>query len=253
MYSFVKRLFDISVSFVMILVLSPLLLLLYVLGAIFNGFPVIFKQPRPGKNGKIFYLYKFRSMNNKKDKDGNLLPDSKRITRFGKFIRATSLDELPQLFNVLKGDMSIVGPRPKLIKDVIFYSKDVKSLAVRPGITGLAVVNGRNENTWESNFIYDKIYTEKISPMLDIKIMFKTVGVVLSRRGNNDGTQDIVDYYYPNYLLRMGRITREQYDMGLAKAKFIEEEFRKSKSFRKKFVFSESFEEDYDLQERISN
>ncbi len=250
MYRFFKRLLDIFISFVMMIVLSPLLLLLVILTAIFNGFPVIFSQPRPGKNGKIFYMYKFRSMTNKRDANGNLLPDSQRITKFGTFIRKTSLDELPQLWNVLKGDMSLIGPRPRLIKDVTFYTPDkMKAFEVKPGITGLSAVNGR-DNTWDSAFIYDRIYVEKMSLKMDLSIVFKTIRTVLSKKGVNDGTTDVVDYYYPDYLLRIGRITREEYNAGLTKARFIEEEFRKSRSFRKKYAISKEYEEDYDLQEK---
>lgn len=254
MYKFFKRLFDIVISLVALIVLSPVFLLMIILTAIFHGFPVIFKQPRPGKGGKIFYMYKFRSMTNKKDENGNLLPDSKRITKFGKFIRKTSLDELPQLWNVLKGDMSLIGPRPKLIKDVTFYAPcNMKSLEVKPGITGLSVVNGRNDNTWESMFVYNEIYVDKMSLGMDISIIFRTVYTVLSKKGVNDGSTDVIDYYYPDYLLRIGRITREEYNMGLAKAKFIEDEFRRSKSFRKKYAISDEYEEEYDLQEKTIN
>ena len=250
MYKFFKRLFDIFISLIALIVLSPVYLILGVLVACFNGFPIIFKQPRPGKDGKIFRMYKFRSMTSKKDQNGNLLPDSKRITKFGSFIRKTSLDELPQLWNVLKGDMSLVGPRPRLIKDAVFYPSYVKSLDVRPGITCLAHVNGRNLNTWESVFIYDAMYVDKMSLGLDIKILFKTVSVVLKRTGTNDGTQDMQDYYYADYLLRMGIITEEEYNEGILRAKRIENEFRSSRKFRKKFSLRYREVEDFDLQEK---
>jgi len=251
MYNFFKRFFDLSVSLVAIIMLSPILLVLYILTALFNGFPAVFKQPRPGKNGKIFMLYKFRSMTNKKDKNGNLLPDSQRITKFGRFIRATSLDELPQLFNIVKGDMSIIGPRPRLVKDVIFYSKDVKSLQVRPGITGLAQVNGRNNNTWESSFTYDAIYTKKLSLGLDTKIFFKTFVVVLKRTGVNDGQTDVQDYYYGDYLLRVGKISQEEYDQKMQQAKRICQEFVSSKKFRKHFAMKSSEVEDFDFEHKL--
>ena len=122
---FVKRFLDFTIALIGILVLSPIFILVYLLNVIFVGFPAIYKQARPGKDHKLFYIYKFRSMNNKKDKDGNLLPDEMRITKFGKIMRKTSLDELPQLFNILKGDMSIIGPRPRLVKDMVFYDKNV--------------------------------------------------------------------------------------------------------------------------------
>ncbi len=250
MYKFFKRFFDIFISLVALIVLSPVFLILSILVACINGFPIIFKQPRPGKGGKIFMMYKFRSMTNKKDSKGNLLPDSKRVTKFGSFLRKTSLDELPQLWNVLKGDMSLVGPRPRLIKDAVFYPEYVKSLDVRPGITCLAHVNGRNNNTWESVFIYDGIYVDKMSLKLDLKILFKTVSVVLKKTGTNDGTQDMQDYYYADYLLRVGIINQDEYSSGINRAKKIEQVFRASKSFRKKFTITYKEAEEFDLQEK---
>ena len=134
---FVKRFFDFMLSLFAIIILSIPLLLVYLMTLMFLGAPALYKQARPGKNHKVFYIYKFRSMNNKKDKDGNLLPDAERITKFGKFLRKTSLDELPQLFNILKGDMSFIGPRPRLVKDMLFYDyDDYKYYIVRPGLTG---------------------------------------------------------------------------------------------------------------------
>ncbi len=251
MYKFFKRFCDISISLVALIVLSPVLLLLCVLTAIFNGAPVIFKQPRPGKDGKIFMLYKFRSMSNKTDKNGNLLPDSQRITKFGKFIRKTSLDELPQLVNIVKGDMSIIGPRPRLVKDVIFYSPNVRSLKVRPGITGLSQVNGRNNNTWESSFIYDALYIQKQSLGLDAKIFFKTFEVVLKQTGVNSGETDVQDYYYGDYLLRVGKITQEEYNEKMQKAKQICDEFVASKKFRKHFAMKSDMVEDFDFEHKL--
>ena len=251
MYKFFKRFSDIVISLVALIMLSPILLILSILVAIFHGAPVIFKQPRPGKDGKIFMLYKFRSMSNKTDSMGNLLPDSQRITKFGKFIRITSLDELPQLVNILKGDMTIVGPRPKLVKDVIFYDKNHKSLAVKPGITGLAQVNGRTNNTWESNFIYDAVYVDKMSLKLDIKIFFKTFAVVLNRKGVNSGETDVQDYYYADYLLRVGKITQEEYNEKLQLSKKIIEEFNASRRFRKHFAIKSSAEEEFDFEHKM--
>ena len=251
MYKFFKRFADIVICSVALVVLSPILLALCILTAIFNGAPVIFKQPRPGKDGKIFMLYKFRSMSNKTDANGNLLPDSQRITKFGKFIRKTSLDELPQLVNIIKGDMSIVGPRPRLVKDVIFYNSNVRSLKVRPGITGLSQVNGRNNNTWESSFIYDGLYVQKQSLGLDTKIFFKTFAVVLKQTGVNSGETDVQDYYYGDYLLRVGKITQEEYNEKIAKAKRICEEFVASKKFRKHFAIKNEKVEDFDFEHKI--
>lgn len=251
MFKFFKRFCDIVISLVALIVLSPLLLLLCLLTAIFNGAPVIFKQPRPGKDGKIFMLYKFRSMSNKTDKNGNLLPDSQRITKFGKFIRKTSLDELPQLVNIVKGDMSIVGPRPRLVKDVIFYGPNVRSLKVRPGITGLSQVNGRNNNTWESSFIYDALYIQKQSLGLDTKIFFKTFEVVFKQTGVNSGETDVQDYYYGDYLLRVGKITQEEYNEKMQKAKMICDEFVASKKFRKHFAMKSDMVEDFDFEHKL--
>lgn len=252
MYKFFKRFCDIMISLCALICLSPIFLLLIIFTAIFNGVPVFFKQPRPGKNGKIFMLYKFRSMTNKKDSNGDLLPDSKRITKFGKFLRASSLDELPQLINMLKGDMSLIGPRPKLVKDVIFYSPEVKSLMVRPGITGLAQVNGRNDNTWESLFTYDALYVKKMSLGLDAKIFFKTFEAVFKRTGVNSGATDVQDYYYGDYLLRVGKITQEEYNEKMRKAKQIVKEFNSSRGFRKHFVMSNCDElEELDLEQKI--
>jgi len=250
MYSFFKRFLDITISLTALILLSPVLIILSILVAIFIGNPIIFKQPRPGKNGKIFMLYKFRSMTNKKDERGELLPDSKRITKFGKFIRETSVDELPQLINILKGDMSIIGPRPRLVKDVVFYGKNIKSLDVRPGLTGLREVNGRNNNTWESSFVYDAIYVKKKSFKLDVMIFFKTFVAVLKRTGTNSGETDILDYYYGDHLLRLGKITQEEYNEKMKEAKKICEEFALSKDFRKNFEMKNDSIEDFDLEHK---
>lgn len=254
MYKFVKRTFDLTFSLFALIGLSPILLIIAILTAIYHGNPVIFKQPRPGKDGKIFMMYKFRSMSNAKDKNGNLLPDSKRITKFGKFLRASSLDELPQLINIIKGDMSIIGPRPRLVKDAIFYNEDVKSLMVKPGLTGLYQVNGRANNTWESGFTYDAIYVDKMSFKLDTKIFFKTFSAVFSKNGVNTGETDWQDYYYGDYLLRVGKISQEEYNEKIRKAKRIVQEFTVSKSFRKHFAMkSEKKLEDLELEEDIIN
>ena len=248
---FFKRVIDFTLSFIAIIFLSPIFIITTILVGCFIGFPVVFKQPRPGKDGKIFMMYKFRSMTNKKDKDGNLLPDAQRITKFGTFIRKTSLDELPQFWNVLKGDMSFIGPRPKLIKDVLFFPKDTKTLDVRPGITGLAQANGRTNNTWESTFVYNDIYVNNMSFKMDIKIIFKTISTVAKQTGVNDGTTDMRDYYYPDYLLRIGKISQNEYNEGIQRAKTIEKEFVSSRSFRKRFVLKPTdMQEDFDLQER---
>lgn len=222
---FLKRFFDFMLSLIMILILSPILLIIYLLTLIFNGAPVIYKQARPGKNHKIFYIYKFRSMNNKKDKDGNLLPDAERITKFGKFLRKSSLDELPQLFNILKGDMSFIGPRPRLVKDMLFYPEDVYPYYIgRPGLTGPTQTTGRNQNTWEQVFEKDIEYMHNVTFGNDIKIFFKTFTSIFTSTGQShaeneeDKQKEKVksqEYYYADYILRIEKINKEQYDKGM--------------------------------------
>ena len=183
-----KRPLDIFFSFVIILVLSPILLIIYLATVIFLGFPGLFKQDRPGKNEKVFKLYKFRTMTNARDKKGRLLPDDKRLTKFGKFLRSTSLDELPELFNILKGDMSFVGPRPLLAEYIPYYtSKERRRHDVRPGMTGLAQVSGRNSLNWDQRFALDIKYINSITFKGDLAIVFKTIGVVFKRSGISDG------------------------------------------------------------------
>lgn len=181
---FFKRPLDFTLASLSILLLSPVFLIIAVLVKIKLGSPVIFKQQRPGLNEKIFTMYKFRTMTNERDANGELLADSERLTKFGKFLRSTSLDELPELFNVLKGDMSIVGPRPLLIEYTPLYDEQQrKRLNVLPGITGWAQVNGRNALTWEEKFKLDTWYVENWNFILDLKIIVKTILVVLKREG----------------------------------------------------------------------
>lgn len=179
-----KRILDFILSLIAIIILSPVLSIVAILVRIKLGSPVIFKQERPGKNEKIFTLYKFRTMTDKKDENGNLLPDSERLTKFGKALRSTSLDELPELFNILKGDMAIVGPRPLLVEYLPLYNREQKHRHdVRPGLTGLAQVNGRNTISWEEKFKEDIEYIRNITLKNDLKIILKTVGKVLKREG----------------------------------------------------------------------
>lgn len=181
---FFKRIIDFCLSLFALIVLSPVLLVLIILGAIIMKGNPFFTQLRPGKNEKIFKLIKFRTMTNEKDKDGNLLPDEKRLTGYGKFLRSTSLDELPELLNILKGDMAIVGPRPLLVQYLPLYNERQKLRHnVRPGLTGLAQVNGRNSLTWEQKFEDDVTYIENITFIGDIKIILKTAISVLKREG----------------------------------------------------------------------
>ena len=179
---FFKRFLDFILSLIAIVLLSPIYLIIAILVRVKLGSPVIFMQERPGKNEKIFSMYKFRSMTSEIDKEGNLLPDEVRLTPFGKKLRATSLDELPELFNILKGDMSFVGPRPLLVKYLPLYSEEQQHRHdVRPGLTGLAQVMGRNALTWEEKFKKDVFYTEHCNFLLDIQIIGKTILLVLKQ------------------------------------------------------------------------
>lgn len=181
---FFKRFLDVILSALALIILSPIMIILYVLVLVFLGRPGIFKQERPGKNEKIFTLYKFRTMTDAKDKNGKLLPDSKRLTKFGKFLRSTSLDELPELINIIKGEMSIVGPRPLLVEYLPYYTKEERHRHdVRPGLTGLAQVNGRNAISWEEKFLEDIKYVKKITFRGDVAIIIKTIGSVFHRSG----------------------------------------------------------------------
>lgn len=181
---YIKRILDFILSLIALIVLSPVLLVVAILVRIKLGSPIIFKQQRPGKDEKIFTLYKFRTMTDKKDENGNLLPDSERLTKFGKVLRSTSLDELPELVNILKGDMSIVGPRPLLVEYLPLYSEEQKHRHdVRPGLTGLAQVSGRNSLSWEEKFNDDLQYIKHITFFEDVKIIFMTVAKVFKREG----------------------------------------------------------------------
>ena len=181
---YIKRLLDFILSLFAIIELSPIMLIIYILVRIKLGKPAIFKQKRPGKDEKIFTLYKFRTMTDKKDENGNLLPDEDRITKFGKMLRSTSLDELPELFNILKGDMSIVGPRPLLVEYLELYNEEQRHRHdVRPGLTGLAQISGRNAISWEDKFKKDVEYIRKITFMGDIKIVFITIKKVIKKEG----------------------------------------------------------------------
>lgn len=181
---YIKRLLDILLSGCALIVLSPVLLIVAILVRTKLGSPVIFCQKRPGKDEKIFKMYKFRSMTDERDEDGNFLPDEVRLTKFGRLLRSTSLDELPELWNIFKGDMSIVGPRPLLVKYLPLYNEDQRRRHdVRPGLTGLAQVSGRNAITWEEKFSHDVRYVEKVSFFLDVRIVMLTVKKVLKHEG----------------------------------------------------------------------
>ena len=180
----IKRLLDFTLSLLALIVLSPILLITAILVRVKLGSPVIFSQERPGRDGKIFKLYKFRSMTDQRNADGELLPDEQRLTHFGKILRSTSLDELPELWNILRGDMSIVGPRPLLVKYLPLYNAhQARRHAVTPGLTGYAQVHGRNAISWEEKFDLDVYYVDHISFGLDVKIIFMTVRYVFAHEG----------------------------------------------------------------------
>ena len=225
--SFFKRCLDFLLSAVATVLLSPILLILIVLGAIMMKGNPFFMQPRPGKKGKdgkerIFDLIKLRTMSNAKDKEGNLLPDEVRLNGYGKFLRSTSLDELPELFNILKGDMSIIGPRPQLVRDMVFMTEEQRRRHdVRPGLSGLAQVNGRNNITWEQKFEYDLKYIDGgITFANDMKIIFQTVGKVLKRSDTvREGT--VSDMDFGDLLLEKGEVDQEIYDAKQKEAKAL--------------------------------
>jgi len=193
---FFKPLFDKILALVLIVLFAPVMLVVAILIYFWDGRPVIFTQERPGYKGKIFKIYKFRTMTNEKDEFGNLLPDEKRLKGVGKIIRSLSLDELPQLFNVLKGDMSFIGPRPLLVEYLDLYTDEQKRRHdVLPGITGWAQVNGRNAISWKEKFEYDVYYVDNLSFWLDMKILFLTVLKVLKREGINQKGQATMEKF----------------------------------------------------------
>lgn len=196
------------------------MLVLTVVGAFkMKGNP-FFTQPRPGKDEKIFRLVKFRTMTNEKDANGKLLPDDVRLTAYGKFLRSTSLDELPELFNILKGDMAVIGPRPQLVRDMVFMTPEQrKRHTVRQGLSGLAQINGRNAVTWEKKIEYDLEYIKKITFLGDVKIILTTLNKAFIKRSDitEEGSDTATDL--GDYLLASGRITREEYDRGQEEAK----------------------------------
>ena len=193
---YLKRYLDFWIALIALIILSPVLLVLTVIGAVkMKGNP-FFTQDRPGLHEKIFKLIKFRTMTNEKDKNGNLLPDEKRLTSYGKFLRSTSLDELPELINILKGDMAIIGPRPLLVRYLPRYNKEQHHRHdVRPGLTGYAQVNGRNALTWEDKFKMDVWYTKHVTMATDIGILFKTVKIVLKKEGISSNTSATMEEF----------------------------------------------------------
>ncbi|MED4600754.1 sugar transferase [Paenibacillus validus] len=218
---FIKRPMDFILAFIAIIVLSPVFLVVAILVRTKLGSPVIFKQKRPGLNERIFTMYKFRTMTDERDENGELLPDSIRLTKFGKFLRSTSLDELPELFNIFKGDMSIVGPRPQLVRDMVFMnSKQRKRHSVLPGLTGWAQVNGRNGITWGKKLELDLAYVNNISFLNDWKIIFMTVSKVFIRDGISAEGMDTAEDF-GDYLLREKKITMDEYSTAMEKSRKI--------------------------------
>lgn len=220
-----KRVIDFCLSLLALIVLSPFFLILVLAGTIAMRGNPFFVQPRPGRKGSdgkeiIFYLIKFRTMGNKTDAQGRMLPDEKRLNAYGRFLRTTSADELPSLVNILIGDMAIVGPRPQLVRDMVFMTEEQRRRhTVRPGLTGLAQVNGRNNISWEEKFEYDLMYIDRgITLRGDACIILKTVGKVLSRRDIvRDGTASDMDY--GDWLVSEGKLDRTEYAEGQKKAK----------------------------------
>lgn len=196
---YIKRLQAIVLSLIAIIILSPILLITYLLVRVKFGKPAIFIQKRVGKDGKVFDLYKFRTMTNQRDEDGKLLPDDQRLTSFGKKLRSTSLDELPELFNVLKGDMALIGPRPLLVKYLPLYNDEqARRHEVRPGLTGYAQVNGRNTITWEDRFKLDVEHVDNVTFLNDWKIIFKTIKTVFKREGISEKGSATMDEFKGN-------------------------------------------------------
>lgn len=216
---FFKRLVDVLCALAALAVFGWLYILVAILVRVNLGSPVLFCQPRPGKDERIFKLYKFRTMTDGRDENGDLLPDDVRLTKFGKFLRSTSLDELPEAFNILKGDMSVIGPRPQLVRDMLFMTPEQRMRhSVRPGLSGLAQVRGRNAISWEGKLATDLEYIEKITFLGDAKIVLLTVKKFLCREDiSAEGMETAEDF--GDYLLRTGEVTREDYDRRQAQSR----------------------------------
>lgn len=226
---YIKRFMDVVCSLAAIIVFSWLYIIVAILVRIKLGSPVLFKQPRPGKidpqtgREKIFYMYKFRSMSDERDENGNLLLDDVRLGKFGKVLRSTSLDELPEAFNILKGDMSIIGPRPQLVRDMVFMTPEQRMRhTARPGLSGLAQTRGRNALSWDAKLATDLEYIENITFLGDVKIIINTVKqVFFKEKGIKSGTVDEVDITddFGDYLLKSGRVSKEEYDKKMNEVK----------------------------------
>ena len=227
---YIKRLLDITCSLLAIIIFCWLYIIIAIIVRIKMGKPILFKQPRPGMinsgtgRERIFDMYKFRTMSDARDDNGNLLPDEVRLGKFGKALRATSLDELPEAFNILRGEMSWIGPRPQLVRDMVFMSDEQRMRhTAKPGLTGLAQVRGRNAVTWEEKLNWDLKYIEKVSFFGDVKILFETVAVVFKRSGITDG-ENATALDYGDALLKAGKVSKQQYDALQAHARNLIEE-----------------------------
>lgn len=220
---YVKRILDIVCALAALIVFCWLYAILAILVRIKLGSPVLFTQPRPGKDEKIFKLYKFRSMTDARDENGNLLPDEVRLTSFGKALRATSLDELPEAINILRGDMSVIGPRPQLVRDMVFMTPEQRLRhTVRPGLSGLAQTRGRNAISWDGKLATDLEYIQHVTFLGDVKIILDTVKqVFFHQKGLEDSDIDEVDLTddFGDYLLKQGRVTKEEYERKQAEAR----------------------------------
>ena len=222
---YVKRILDIVCALAALIVFCWLYAILAILVRIKLGSPVLFTQPRPGKDEKIFKLYKFRSMTDARDENGNLLPDEVRLTSFGKALRATSLDELPEAINILRGDMSVIGPRPQLVRDIVFMTPEQRLRhTVRPGLSGLAQTRGRNAISWDGKLATDLEYIQHVTFLGDVKIILDTVKqVFFHQKGLEDSNIDEVDLTddFGDYLLKQGRVTKEEYERKQAEARVL--------------------------------
>lgn len=220
---YIKRPMDIVCALAALIVFCWLYIIIAMLVRVKLGSPVIFKQPRPGRDEKIFILYKFRTMTDEQDENGNLLPDEVRLNKFGKVLRATSLDELPEAFNILKGDMSVIGPRPQLVRDMVFMTPEQRQRhCVRPGLSGLAQTRGRNALSWDGKLAADLEYIRKITFLGDVTIIFDTVKqVFFKEKGLEYSDVDEVDITddFGDYLLKKGRVSQEEYDEKQIEAK----------------------------------
>ena len=220
---YIKRLLDILCGLAAVIVFWWLYIIIAVLVRVKLGSPVIFKQPRPGKDEKIFNLYKFRTMTDARDEKGNLLPDDQRLTKFGRSLRASSMDELPEVFNILRGDMSIIGPRPQLVRDMVFMTPEQRQRhTVRPGLSGLAQTRGRNALSWDGKLSTDLEYIQNVTFLGDLKIIFDTVKqVFFGEKGLEDSDVDEVEITddFGDYLLKAGRVDKEEYERKQAEAR----------------------------------